>query len=121
MPGGENTLFMPARALGAPQTTWTGSPEPVSTMQTRSRSAFGMLHGGDDMAMVKAPSAFALSSTLLDLKPDARQRLGDRVERGVGVEMLLEPGEREFHGLDPHGAQAADQASGCRAGGSRNG
>ena len=41
VPGGENTLFMPARALGAPQTTWTGSPEPVSTMQTRSRSALG--------------------------------------------------------------------------------
>jgi hypothetical protein len=32
---------MPVRAFGAPQTTCTGSPEPVSTMQTRSRSAFG--------------------------------------------------------------------------------
>ena len=32
--------FMPVRALGPPQTTWT-SPEPVSTMQTLSRSASG--------------------------------------------------------------------------------
>jgi tRNA-binding EMAP/Myf-like protein len=34
-------LFMPARAFGAPQTTCTGAPSPVSTVQTRSRSAFG--------------------------------------------------------------------------------
>ena len=41
VPGGANTLFMPVRALGAPHTTCTGSPEPVSTMHTRRRSAFG--------------------------------------------------------------------------------
>ena len=41
VPGGEKTLFMPVRALGAPQTTCTGAPEPVSTMQTRRRSALG--------------------------------------------------------------------------------
>jgi tRNA-binding EMAP/Myf-like protein len=32
-----------------------------------------------------------------DLKADLRQRLGDRRQRGVGVEMVLEPGEGEFH------------------------
>ena len=41
VPGAENTPFMPARALGAPQTTWIGLAVPVSTMQTRSRSALG--------------------------------------------------------------------------------
>ena len=45
VPAGENTPFMPVRALGAPHTTWIGfSPLatwPVSTMHTRSRSAFG--------------------------------------------------------------------------------
>ncbi len=41
VPGGAKTPFMPVRALGAPHTTCTGSPLPVSTMQTRSRSAFG--------------------------------------------------------------------------------
>ncbi len=41
VPGGENTLFMPVRAFGAPQTTCTGAPSPVSTMHTRRRSALG--------------------------------------------------------------------------------
>src|ERR1700733_5966747 len=40
VPTGENTPFMPVRAFGAPQTTWTG-PWPASTMQTLSRSALG--------------------------------------------------------------------------------
>src|SRR5271168_2623455 len=40
VPTGEKTLFMPVRALGAPQTTCTGPP-PTSTMQTLSRSALG--------------------------------------------------------------------------------
>ena len=40
-PGGTNTPVMPVRAFGAPHTTWIGLPSPVSTMQTRSRSAFG--------------------------------------------------------------------------------
>ncbi len=62
VPGGENTLFMPVRAFGAPQTTCTGAPLPVSTMQTRSRSAFGCCSAEITRAMVKAESAFALSS-----------------------------------------------------------
>ena len=43
-PGLASTPTSPARAFGAPQTTWTGLPSPegpMSTMQTRSRSAFG--------------------------------------------------------------------------------
>ena len=36
-----------------------------------------------------------------DLEPDARQRLDDRVEIGVGVEMLLEPAKRELHAPTP--------------------
>ena len=63
-PGGENTPFMPARALGAPHTTWIGLPSPVSTMQTRSRSAFGMLlRPRPRCAMTNGASSFALSST----------------------------------------------------------
>src|SRR5215203_4700945 len=41
VPGGENTPFIPVRAFGAPHTTCTGSPSPVSTRHTRSRSALG--------------------------------------------------------------------------------
>jgi hypothetical protein len=33
----------------------------------------------------------------LDLEPDHGQLVGDLAERAVGVEMLLEPGEGEFH------------------------
>ena len=40
LPTGANTPFMPVRALGAPHTTCT-TPLPVSTLQTRSLSAFG--------------------------------------------------------------------------------
>ena len=39
-PDGANTTLMPARALGAPHTTWIVS-DPVSTWQSLSLSAFG--------------------------------------------------------------------------------
>ena len=45
-----------------------------------------------------ASSSFALSSTLLDLEPDHGELVDDLVERRVGVEMLLQPGQGEFHG-----------------------
>ncbi len=32
-----------------------------------------------------------------DLKPEMRQRLGDLLRRRVGFEVVLQPGEREFH------------------------
>ena len=51
-PGGAKTPFIPARAFGAPQTTWIGSPVPVSTMQTRSRSAFGCCLASATRAMM---------------------------------------------------------------------
>src|SRR6266702_4452316 len=63
VPGGANTPFMPARALGAPHTTCTGAPVPVSTMHTRSRSALGWRSAEITRAMMKAPSSLALSST----------------------------------------------------------
>ena len=34
---------------------------------------------------------------LLDLESDRGQRLDDGVEVGVGVEVIFEPGEGEFH------------------------
>src|SRR5262245_18084404 len=60
---------MPVRALGAPHTTCTGSPVPVSTMQTRSRSALGCCSAEITRAMVKGASSFALSSTLSTSSP----------------------------------------------------
>ena len=63
VPGGENTLIRPARAFGAPQTTCTGAPpSPVSTMQTRRRSAFGCCSAEITRAIENGASALALSS-----------------------------------------------------------
>ena len=101
-PGGTNTPFMPARAFGAPHTTCTGSPVPVSTMHTRSRSAFGCCfasnHARDDVRRQQR----RLVLDALDLEPDHGELVDDLVERAIGVEMLLEPGEGEFH----HGVPA---------------
>jgi hypothetical protein len=36
-----------------------------------------------------------------DFEADARQRLDDPLEGGVGVEVVLEPGESEFHDVSP--------------------
>src|SRR5438552_9211449 len=70
VPGAENTLIMPARAFGAPQTTCTGAPpSPVSTKQTRRRSAFGCCSAEITRAMENGASAFALSSMLSTSSP----------------------------------------------------
>src|SRR5262245_5365876 len=63
VPGGANTPFMPARALGAPHTTCTGAPFPVSTMHTCSRSAFRCFSAEMTRATVNGASSLALSST----------------------------------------------------------
>ena len=70
VPGGENTLTRPARAFGAPQTTCTGAPpSPVSTMQTRRRSAFGCCSAEITRAIENGASAFALSSMFSTSSP----------------------------------------------------
>ncbi len=73
VPGAENTLFMPARALGAPHTTWIGGSPlptwPMSTMQTRRRSALGCFSAETTEAMTKGASSAALSSTFSTSSP----------------------------------------------------
>ena len=62
LPGGANTVFSPALAFGAPHTTLT-RPSPVSTVQTRKRSAFGCCTASTISATRKAASAAPVSST----------------------------------------------------------
>src|SRR6202790_1713446 len=70
VPGAENTLTRPARAFGAPHTTCTGAaPSPVSTMQTRRRSALGCCSAEITRAMVNGASALALSSMFSTSSP----------------------------------------------------
>jgi hypothetical protein len=66
--------------LGAPQTTWTGWP------------ALGGEHAGDDERLQRR-----LVVDMLDLEADRGQLLDDLIEGGLGFEMILEPGEGEFH------------------------
>ena len=68
-PGGTNTPFMPARAFGAPHTTCTGSPAPVSTMHTRRRSAFGCCSAEITRAIVKGASILPRSATFSTSSP----------------------------------------------------
>ena len=96
VPGGENTLTRPARAFGAPQTTCTGAaPLPVSTMQTRRRSALGCCSAEITRAMVNGAKRLRLVLDVLDLEPDHGELVGELFQRLVGVEMFLQPGERE--------------------------
>ena len=57
----------------------------------------GMLLGFDDARDDEAVVLAARVLDALDLEADARQRVDDLGERGRGVEMVLEPGEGEFH------------------------
>src|SRR5690606_13008969 len=58
----------PARAFGAPQTTWIGAPAPVSTDSTCSLSASGCFAAVSTFAMMNGFST-DLSSTLSTSRP----------------------------------------------------
>ena len=90
----------PARALGAPQTTCSG-PSPASTDSTCSLSACGCGAAVSTLAITNGVQRVGGVGDVLDLEPDARQRVRHR--RGVGgrVEMLLEPAQRELHAPTP--------------------
>ena len=92
-PGGANTPFIPVRAFGAPQTTWMGSPLPISTMQTRSRSAFGCCFASTTRAMTNGANSFRLVLDALDFEPDHGELVGDLVQRTIGVEVFFQPTE----------------------------
>ncbi len=65
----------------------------------------GMLLRLDDARDDERREQFRLVLDALDLEPDHGELVGDLAERVIGVEMLLEPGEGEFHhgdyGLNP--------------------
>ena len=97
VPGGENTETHAGARIGRPAHDLDRRAVPASTKQTRSRSAFGWGFASMTRATVK-PASFAAGSTTLDFEADAGQRVGDLAERRLRLEVLLEPGEGEFHG-----------------------
>ena len=102
MPSGANTPIMPARALGAPHTTSTGALA-LLDLDLHDPQAVGvrMLLCLDDARDAKGAELRRRIVDALDLEPDRRQLVGDLVERGLGVEVVLEPGQREFHDDSP--------------------
>ncbi len=58
----------------------------------------GMLLGGNNARDGERRQRLALVLDLLDFQPDHGELVGELVERLVRVEMLLEPGQGEFHG-----------------------
>ena len=61
------------------------------------RMLLGRDHRGDHERLEQA----GLVLDALDLEPDHGELVDDRGERLVGVEMLFQPGQGEFHGLNP--------------------
>ena len=78
-PGRATATVWPAATLGAPQTIWLGSPPPMSTMHTLSRSASGwrsaLEHLADDEVLERR---HAVVLDALDLGAGHRQPLGQR-------------------------------------------
>src|SRR5262245_14556201 len=101
---------MPVRALGAPHTTCTGSPpEPVSTMQTRSRSALGCCWAETTRAIVNGASSFALSSRCSTSSP-IMVSLSASAATGASVSRCSLSQDRvNFMARHPSRAQAAGQ------------
>src|SRR5206468_7863961 len=56
-----------------------------------------MLLGGDYPRDGKRRESLRLVLDVLDLEPDHGELVGKLFQRLVGVEMFLQPGEREFH------------------------
>ena len=92
-PGRATATVWPAATLGAPQTiVRSPSPSPVSTVQTRSRSASGccsaLEHPADDEALGRGR---ADGADPLDLGPGHHQPLGDLRHLDAGVAVLAQP------------------------------
>ncbi len=99
--------FQAGARIGRAADDLHGRAAPVSTMQTRSRSALGCGVASTIRAIMKSSSCAAGSSHMFDLEADARQRLDDLASEAGGVEMLFEPGEGEFHLLVALGFERA--------------
>ena len=97
---GENALHAGA-GVGSAAAPPPASPSPVSTVHSRSRSACGCGRAAETWPTTKPSSGAARSSMLSTSRPSAGQRLGDALGRSVGLEMVLEPGQSEFHRDSP--------------------
>src|SRR5258708_5711176 len=65
------------------------------------RFGVGLLLGRNHPRNRKRRQGLRLVLDMLDLEPDHGELVGKLFQRLVGVEMFLQPGEREFHGCGP--------------------
>ena len=96
VPTAANTPFRPARAFGARHTTCSRSA-PVSTTQTRSLSAFGCGRVSITSATTKSRKAPPRSITASTSRPIIVSLSAISTRRGVGFQVVLQPGQRELH------------------------
>ncbi len=77
VPGGENTLVMPARAFGAPHTTCTGVAVAGIDHADAQPVGVGMLLGLDDPRDGERRKLLRLVLDVLDLEPDHGELVGE--------------------------------------------
>ncbi len=96
-PGSATGTVWPAATLGAPQTI-VRSPSPVSTVQTRSRSASGCGSAAVTLPTTKfCADGGPTDDHPLDLGSGHRQALGQLLGREAGVAVLAQPGVGDPH------------------------
>ena len=97
-PGRATATVCPAATFGAPQTIVLGSPAPMSTVQTVSRSASGCRSAVRTLPTTNSagsPTPDAVQA--LELEPRHRERVGDLLGRQAGVAVLAQPCDRDPH------------------------
>jgi hypothetical protein len=99
VPGAENTLTRPARVRRAADDLHRCAA--VAGLHHADPQAIrvGVLLGGDHARDRERRKQLRLVLDVFNLKPDHGELVGERLKRLVGVEMFLQPGEGEFHGL----------------------
>ena len=96
-PWGREDAFQPRARIGRPADHLNGRIaariHEADAQPVRIGMGLGFDHMGDDEIL----QLLSRIRHMLDLKANARERLDDLSRRRVGVEVVLEPGEGEFH------------------------
>ena len=100
-------VFLLVAGIGAAVSYVAGPPEAADTADTTSYSVSGSGADGEMLASLTdiGDREWRKRGTrigdALDLKAQRSERVADALDRGVGLQMLLEPRERELHRESP--------------------
>ena len=101
MPGAEKTVTRPERAFGRPAHDLHGRARAGVDGADAEAVGVGVLRGFDDAGDGEAAELLGRVLDTLDLEADAGEGVGDVGQGSLGVEVVLEPGKREFHDDNP--------------------